>query len=61
MSDPIEKNNKDNLRRFKAWLKKCFKEDWKYPEVFIQEMDIIIVAAAELKKELKKSQRSTNG
>ena len=61
MSDPIEKNNKDNLRRFKAWLKKCFKDDWKYPEVFIEEMDIVIIAAAELKKDLKKSQRSTNG
>ena len=61
MSDIIEKNNKDNLRRMKAWLKKCFKEDWKYPEVFIEEMDIVIIAAAELKKDLKKSQRSANG
>ena len=61
MSDPIEKNNKDNLRRFKAWLKKCFKEDWKYPEVFIQEMDIIIVAALELKKEIKKQMGLNDG
>jgi NAD(P)H-flavin reductase len=52
--DAIERNNKDNLRRFKRWLKDQFKEDWKYKDVFIQDMDVIISAAKELKKEVGK-------
>jgi hypothetical protein len=47
----IDRTNADNIKRFKAWLKKQFKDDWKYPDVFIQDMDIIIAAARELTKE----------
>lgn len=53
MSDLIEKNNADNLRRMRIWIKKMFKEDLKYPEVFREEMDVLIAAAKELKKEAK--------
>jgi hypothetical protein len=49
----IERNNADNLRRMKKWLKFIFKDEMKYPDVFNQEMDIIIEAAKELKKEMK--------
>jgi hypothetical protein len=51
--DLIDENNADNLRRMKAWIKKCFKEDLKYPDVFRQDMDTILLAAKELKKELR--------
>lgn len=53
MSDIIERNNADNLRRMKKWLKLCFGDDMKYPDVFHQEMDVIIAAAKELKKDVK--------
>lgn len=56
MSDIIERNNADNLRRMRLWLRKCFIEDFKYPDVFIQEMNVIIAAAKELKKEAKERQ-----
>ena len=53
IQESIDRNNADNLRRFKRWIKTNYEDDWKYPDVFISDMDIIIKAAKELKKEAK--------
>ena len=47
----LEINRADNLRRMKAWIKKSYRDDLKYPDLFCQEMDTIIAAAKELKLE----------